>query len=203
MKKMIVMAAVCCALAACGTRSDGVDQEKFGAAIDAQMSLYPDATLQDLYKGFAQAEFGPGHMISDSASVGKYLDYELQDTDRSEVLYEPVGADSSYFRIHLCAVQSGRITRDMLMDAFLKSARKVDSEEIAPWIEKWHGIEKVVKDMDLGLEHFKEDSQMIDSALNSGHYALHHSLIFGKQYNPHYRIVQKDIFYEKLYDHLK
>jgi hypothetical protein len=49
---------------------------KIKAAVNSQMSLYPEASLQDLYKAFFQAEFGPEHIIADTASAGRYLDSE-------------------------------------------------------------------------------------------------------------------------------
>lgn len=38
-----------------------------------QMKTYPKSTLKDLYKNFFQDKFGPGHIISDTTSAGKFL----------------------------------------------------------------------------------------------------------------------------------
>ena len=46
-------------------------------AIDRQMATYPESTLQDVYKSFYQDRFGPGHMISDTASARSYLMREI------------------------------------------------------------------------------------------------------------------------------
>jgi len=181
----------------------GNETQMIRQAVDTQIMLYPDASLQDLYKAFAQAEFGPEHMITDTSSAGRYMDYELGAEDRSEVLYEPLGADSSFFRVHLCAVQSGKISRDELFEAFIGGSRKVGDEEIRGWKDKWHQIEQTIKTMNLGLACYEEDRQMIDSLIDNGKYAIHHSAVFKEHYEPHYRIVRKDIFYEKLYDKLK
>jgi len=197
MRRLLVIVVIM--LAGCS----GNETQMIRQVVDAQVMLYPDASLQDLYKAFAQAEFGPEHMIADTASAGHYLDYELGAEDRSKVLYEPLGADSSFFRVHLCAVQSGKITRDELFGAFIGGSRKVGYEEIRGWKDKWHQIEQTIESMDLELECFEEDRQKIDSLLDKGNYAIHHSAVFKEHYEPHYRIVRKDIFYEKLYDKLK
>jgi len=179
------------------------DTAKIEDAVNSQMSLYPEARLQDLYKAFFQAEFGPEHIISDTLSAGRYLDSELLIPDNSDIMYEPIGADSAFFRVHLCAVQSGRISRNELFDAFISGARKVEADEIAEWAEKWRKIEGVIASMNFKLPGYESDRITIDSLLNTGQYALHHSPQFRDKYDPHYRIVRKDLFYERLYEALK
>lgn len=176
---------------------------KIRDAVNNQMSLYPEARLQDLYKAFFQAEFGPEHIIADTLSAGRYLDSELQIPDSSDIMYEPIGADSAFFRVHLCAVQSGRISRNELFNAFISGARKVEADEIAAWVEKWRKIESVIASMNMQLPDYESDRITIDSLLNTGQYALHHSQQFRDKYDPHYRIVRKDLFCERLYEALK
>lgn len=187
-------------LASCANNNDII---KIKDAVNSQMSLYPEARLQDLYKAFFQAEFGPEHFISDTLSARRYLDSELMIPDHSDVMYEPIGADSAFFRVHLCAVQAGKISRNELFDAFVSGARKVETDEIEKWAEKWHKIESVIVSMNLQLPDYETDSATIDSLLNAGHYALHHSQQFRDEYDPHYRIVRKDLFYDKLFEALK
>lgn len=179
------------------------DTVKIKNAVNVQMSLYPEARLQDLYKAFFQAEFGPEHIIADTLSAGRYLDSELLIPDNSDIMYEPIGVDSAFFRVHLCAVQSGKISRNELFDAFISGARKVKTDEIAAWVEKWCKIESVIVSMNLQLPDYETDRIAIDSLLNTGQYALHHSPQFRDKYDPHYRIVRKDLFYERLYEALK
>ena len=42
-------------------------------AVEAQLKLYPESRLQDIYKNFYQDMFGPGHMIPDTTAAGNYL----------------------------------------------------------------------------------------------------------------------------------
>ena len=199
MKRLIFIAITSILIASCANN----DTSKIEDAINNQMSLYPESTLQDLYKAFFQAEFGPEHAIADTLSAGHHLDSELMIPDNSSVMYEPIGADSAFFRVHLCAVQSGKISRNQLFDAFILGARKVETDEIAAWAEKWHKIESVIASMNLQLTDYEADRATIDSLLNAGQYALHHSQQFRDAYDPHYRIVRKDLFYERLFEALR
>ncbi len=178
------------------------EQGKIERAVRAQLELYPEARLQDLYKAFFQAQFGAEHIVADTTSAGKYLDWELQTSDQSDVLFEPIGADSSFFRVHLCAVQKGYITRQELFDAFVGGVWTVEIPEIGLWASRWEEILKVIDSMPIELDGFEEDKALIDEVLASGHYAVHHSETFSEKYDPHYRIVRKDLFYSQLYQKL-
>lgn len=192
----VVFATTVFAVSSCSKRPD----ERIKAAVTYQMALYPESTLQDLYKAFFQAEFGPEHIISDTVSAARMLDEELSIADNSTLFYEPVGADSAFFRIHLCAVQQGVICRDELFDAFLDSAGKTERIDSENWPGKWNDIERAIESMDLDIENYIYDKCLIDSLLQSGQFAVHHSAKFNDLYRPHYRIIRKDIFEERLYD---
>lgn len=171
---------------------------KIRDAVRQQVGLYPELTLVDLYKAFFQAEFGAGHMVSDTAAAGHYLDYELTIPDSSEVLYEPIGADASFFRVHLVCVQRGYLSRSQLFDAFLGSVSEVSDPQVGEWKSSWKKIESVIDGMNLDLENYSADKELIESLLKAGHYAVHHSKSFNEKYNPHYRIVRGDIFEKEI-----
>ncbi len=168
--------------------------EKIEQAVLRHLSLYPEARLQDIYKAFFQAEFGAEHIVSDTTSAGLYLDYELTVPDTVSVLYEPIGADSSFFRVHLKCVQKGYISRDELFHAFLEGVHEVTIPHMEEWKEKWGHIESIIRNMGLALPDYDTDRQKIDSVLAGGQYAVHHSEVFTETYHPHYRIIRKDIF---------
>ena len=48
--------------------------------------------------------------------------------------------------------------------------------------------------MDVLMAASEEDLAAIDSLITAGHLILHHSEAFSKSYNPHYRIVDRQIF---------
>ena len=113
--------------------------------------------------------------------------------DSSSVLFEPIGADSSYFRVHLRAVQEGVLMRQELFDLFIAGVHKVEIPQIDRWRERWLRIRKVIDGMRLDLPEYSRDCARIDSVLATGTYAIHHSPAFRQAYDPHYRIVRKDL----------
>lgn len=173
------------------------------SAIEQHIGTYPEAQLKDLYKAFFQAEFGAEHIVADTLASGKYLDSELTTPDNGKVYYEPIGADSTFFRVHLKAVQQGLITRDQLFHAFLAGVHKVEIPQISRWKNMWRQIEKTITGMKLNLPEMEKQKREIQALLNSGEYASHHSDAFQKAYDPHYRIVRKDAFYKELFPFLK
>jgi len=171
-------------------------------AVRRQLDLYPESTLQDLYKSFFQAEFGAEHIVADTTSAGKYLDRELGTPDKSSIRYEPIGADSSFFRVHLNVVQAGLVSRQQLFDAFLQGVHAVSIPEIDTWVGKWADIQSIIDSMGLDFPNYDSDKESISSVLESGSYAMHHSEEFERLYDPHYRIIRKDLFYDQLYPYL-
>lgn len=190
-----LLASLLLAFAGC---SGNKEDRAVADAVRLQMELYPESRLQDLYKAFFQAEFGAEHIVADTTAAGKYLDLELTVTDSTEIFYEPIGADSSYFRVHLKAVQDSLITRQELFDAFIGGVNRIEIPQIERWKDRWPEILKVIDRMNLNLPEYDSDRAMIDSVLATGAYAIHHSEAFSKAYDPHYRIIRKDLFEERL-----
>ena len=52
--------------------------------------------------------------------------------------------------------------------------------------------------MNLNLENFEKDLEMIHSVLEQDKYAVHHSEIYNSEYHPHYRIIEKSIFEKEI-----
>lgn len=180
-----------------------VDADKVRAAVKLHQESYPKLQLNDLYKAFFQAEFGAEHIVADTTAAAKYLNRELTIPDHGKMLYEPIGADSTFFRVHLNAVQKGFITRDQLFHAFLAGVHKVEIPQINKWVQTWQVIEQIILSMDLQLPNLEEDKKAIHALLESGEYASHHSPLFEETYEPHYRIIRKDAFYKELYPYLQ
>ena len=173
--------------------------DKIKEAVERQLRDYPKSTLQDLYKSFFQDRFGPGHLVSDTASAGKYLRYELNNSDSfHKMYYEPTGCDTNYYRVNLSVLKENKISYQKYFDAFLRSVEKIDLDAISEWKDEWSEIESVIISMNLDLENFEEDLKMIHSVLEQGKYAVHHSEIYNSEYQPHYRIIEKTIFEEEI-----
>ena len=185
----------CVSFAGCGSSS----VERIKKSVERQLRDYPKSTLQDLYKSFFQDRFGPGHLVSDTSSAGNYLRYELNNSENfHERSYEPTGYENNYYRVNLSVLKENKISYQKYFDAFLRSVEKIDLDAISEWKEEWSEIESVIVSMNLDLENFEEDLEMIHSVLEQGKYAVHHSEIYNSEYQPHYRIIEKKIFEEEI-----
>ncbi len=168
-------------------------------SVERQLSDYPKSTLQDLYKSFFQDRFGPGHLVNDTSTAGNYLRYELNNSESfHERYYEPTGYENNYYRVNISVLKDNKISYHKYFDAFLRSVEKIDLDAISEWKEEWSEIESVIISMNLDLENFEEDLEMIHSVLEQGKYAVHHSEIYNFEYQPHYRIIEKKIFEEEI-----
>ena len=145
--------------------------DKIKKSVERQLNDFPKSTLQDLYKSFFQDRFGPGHLVSDTSMAGNYLRYELNNsTVFHEKYYEPTGYESNYYRVNLSVIKENKISYHDFFDAFLRSVENVNLNDIEEWKTEWSEIESVIISMDLNLENFEEDLEMIHSVLEEGNY---------------------------------
>ena len=177
--------------------------ERIRTAVENQMNRYPESTLQDLYKNFFQDHFGPGHIVSDTASAGVYLDRELASMKQvAEAYYEPTGYYENFFRVNLSVIKEGLISRDDFFDAFIRSVSNIETISLEEWKEEWRNIDAVIHAMNLLLANYKQDREMIFSLLDEEKYVMHHSKSFTRRYDPHYRIIKREIFQKEIIPHL-
>ena len=178
--------------------------------VNNQMQTYPKSRLLDIYKSCFQDYMGAEHLVSDRARVKAYLDEELSSTSIESLMpwyYEPCGIDSNYYRVSIRTVKEGIVTEDILLDAFIRSARSTSGRlqptgrknaknrpSVESWRERWQKIIGTIDDMRLNLPHYGRDKQFIDSILSAGKYAISHSPDYREAYRPHYRIVERSIF---------
>lgn len=169
-----------------------IDKMALRMAIERQLSIYPESTLQDVYKNFYQEYFGPEHMISDTAAVRNYLDYELTHCDDQvgHLYYEPIGIDGDYVRVYLNSVTRGLIDAEELLRAFIDSASARHSHNYE-WEDLWNTIVEIIDEIrpGFGTAERKELQQA-----SHDKQAVHHSKNYNEAYHPHYRIVERTIF---------
>ena len=194
MKKLLPILFLLCSL---GLFGQGMDTLSVRIAIERQMTAYPKSTLQDIYKSFYQERFGPGHLIGDTASAGRYLMRELSElTEHLTVYYEPTGSDGRFVRVYLSAVADSLITADQLLDAFVRSANMDKGKEV-DWELDWRSIVDVITKYGIVLNDFDKDVEMLNEA-SRNRQAVHHSRAYNEAYHPHYRIVERGIFEKEL-----
>lgn len=174
-------------------------EDRIRVAVRRQMEAYPQSTLRDLYKSFFQDRFGPGHIVSDTASAGKYLREELAvGKDFPGPDYEQTGYAGNFYRVNLSLIKEGIIPYQVFFDAFIRSVKDIKPVAVKEWAEEWRWIETVISEMGIRLPDYEEDNTAIRQLLEQGKYAMHHSRAFVENYDPHYRIIGRDIFENEL-----
>ncbi len=177
------------------------------AAVARQMEDYPESRVQDIYKSFCQDNLGPGHLIPDPQSARNYLESELrtfkEDLDSARydapsIMYYPVGDQGNYVRVDLSVVLDGLVGEETYLDAFVRSANEGKRLTEEQWVAKWREVEKVIKKDFPDIPDAVKDLEMIDSYVEKGDLIMHHSEAFSNAYNPHYRIIARDIFEKEI-----
>ena len=169
--------------------------------VSNMMQIYPKSRLLDIYKSCFQGYMGAEHLVSNRQSVKAYLDEEIATTSFDDLMplyYEPCGPDSCYYRVSIRAIKEGFITKDQLLDAFVRSANSGERPTVSSWSERWHKIIGTIDRMKLNLPRYEEDKQFIESILSIGKYAISHSPEYREAYHPHYRIVERSIFEKEI-----
>jgi len=162
-------------------------------AVRSQLQCYPESSLQDIYKSFFQDEFGPGHLLNDTAGAREYLDYEVEEmTSTGNYIAEPCGTGQNFYRVPLDLVKDGIIPYETFFAAFMESAASFRSPETSEWKGKWEKIVVVIQSMDLEIRNFEGERIGIARMLNSGEAVVHHSKKYEELYSPHYRIMGKE-----------
>ena len=199
MRKILLILAIACSLNLFG---QSIDTVAMRSAIEMQLVTYPESTLQDIYKSFYQEHFGPGHIISDTASARRYLVRELSEMGKIQSPYfETTGSQGDYVRVYLSAVSDSLITAEQLLDAFVRSAN-LWQEPTVSWLEKWEAIFSIIQANKIELEGFETDLPLLTEAAQNNQ-AVHHSRRYNEAYHPHYRIVERSIFEIELKPSLK
>ncbi len=199
MRNLLLILALVCSFSLFG---QPIDTVAVRSAIERQLATYPESTLQDIYKSFYQEHFGPGHIISDTASARRYLMKELSEMGKTQSPYfEPTGSQSDYVRVYLSAVADSLITAEQLLDAFVRSANS-RQEPTINWLEQWESIVSIIQVNKIELEDFETDLPLLTEAARNNQ-AVHHSRRYNEAYHPHYRIVERSIFEREFYPALK
>ena len=198
-RNLLLILALACSFSLFG---QSIDTLAMRSAIERQMATYPESTLQDIYKSFYQEHFGPGHIISDTASARRYLMRELSEMGKTQSPYfEPTGSQGDYIRVYLSAVANSLITAEQLLDAFVRNANS-RQEPTVSWMEKWETIVSIIQANKMEIEGFETDLPLLTEAAQNNQ-AVHHSRRYNEAYHPHYRIVERSIFEREFYPALR
>ena len=164
---------------------------------------YPEATLQDIYKGSFQDVFGPAHLLTNREAVENYINREIETAESLEGEdYVPCGWQGNFYQVNLKVIADGRIPMDDFVDAFMASANGIDTTLTQAWLEEWEELQQATRKIVPHLQGFKEDSTLLANLLKQGKYVVHHSRKFNQHYHPHYRIIRRDLFEKKIFPKL-
>ena len=164
---------------------------------------YPEATLQDIYKGSFQDVFGPAHLLTNREAVENYINLEIETAESLEGEdYVPCGWQGNFYQVNLKVIADGRIPMDDFVDAFIASANGIDTTLTQAWLEEWEQLQQATRKIVPHLQGFKEDSTLLANLLKQGKYVVHHSRKFNQHYHPHYRIIRRDLFEKKIFPKL-
>ncbi len=188
------------ALLVVATACTGDDtRERIRQSVERQMERYPHSTLRDLYKNYFQDRFGPGHIIADEKAADNYLRYELENAATMEGDdYEPTGYEERFMRVNLSVIADGRVPYDKYLSAFVRSVNGIEPITVEQWREEWAVIDEVINEMNLNLPNYEADRAEIWALLERGEYVMHHSKLFEQHYDPHYRIIEREIFQREI-----
>lgn len=174
-------------------------RERIRQSVERQMERYPHSTLRDLYKNYFQDRFGPGHIIADEKAADNYLRYELEHAATMEGDdYEPTGYEERFMRVNLSVIADGRVPYDKYLSAFVRSVNGIEPITVEQWREEWKVIDEVINEMNLNLPDYEADRAEIWALLERGEYVMHHSKLFEQHYDPHYRIIEREIFQREI-----
>ncbi len=210
-RKIFILATL--ALHAPCIKSQNLSDDNIRQFLTRFIRQYPQATLQDIYKGAFQDRFGPAHILTDRNAVEAYIKSELEemgkealaDVRNSDVSHstkssrslwdycQPCGWHANFYRVDLAIIKDGVMPMDVFVDAFMESANGIDTTLTSAWVEEWDKTLHVIHETVPDLEGFSTDSAFIAQLLTSGKYVVHHSHRFNKVYRPHYRIIRKDV----------
>ena len=169
------------------------------AFVRGYFEKYPEATLQDIYKGSFQDIFGPAHILTDRQAVIRYIESELKaSTSFEEDDYQPCGWQENFYQVNLKVIADGRVPMDVFVDAFMASANGIDTTLTPAFVKDWQELQQAVRTVRPQLENYREDSTLLAHLLKEGKYVVHHSRKFNEHYHPHYRIIRCDLFEEKI-----
>jgi hypothetical protein len=199
MKKYLIISILTVMAFACTRPSQ--PREDF---VRSYLQMYPEATLQDIYKGSFQDVFGPAHILTNRESVTQYIHKEIKSAESFEEHdYIPCGWQGNFLQVNLKVIADGRVPMDDFVDAFMASANGIDTTLTTTFIKDWQQIQQAVRNVHPQLEGFQEDSTLLSHLLKEGKYVVHHSHKFNEHYHPHYRIIRRDLFEKNILPKLK
>lgn len=162
-----------------------------------QIKNHPKQTLQDVYKSCYQDEYGPGHMIPSPLNALNYIISEtssIKDNYDPPTLFEKTGLRGDYIRVDLTLIKDNKIPIFVFLEALLISSEIGSQKSDEGWGDIWDEIVEAIRESELKFENFDEDVERLGKISRSDDKVVNHSDMYHEEYDPHYRIIEKNAF---------
>lgn len=152
--------------------------------IKQELTLFPVATMADLYKLFYQNCRGSQHFIGNLAFLKRTLIKEIDEMKPETYIFPSY--DISYVlqvsRISLITIINGEYEISYIADRFLALTDQTEALTTGAWFDEWKELEGLILQIKPDIvTDLAENDLLCDST-------LHHSEAYKNEYNPHYRI---------------
>ena len=140
------------------------------------LEKYPKMQLEDILKLYLQGILGPAHLVPSYENCLKRINKEYEEiiADNHEMI-EFISDD--YMRVYLFPYFKKFHNFDNLVRLFVESS-KIKGD-----------VELFKKEIRLLMN--EENKKEIEEYLNGDNYLISHSLIYKKEYDPHYLVVHR------------
>ncbi len=168
-------------------------QDMIRKSVQNFLEKYPESNLEDIYKGFFQDEYGPGHLLKNVEAPRRLFLGEIsgmKSQGRHDI--EPCGTGQNFYRVSLDVIIDGFITEHLFFQAFVESASAFKLPRVDTWKKKWWDIEINIRPLKHLIREYDKSLDFLSNRLNQGSVVVHHSKKFVDAYDPHYRIIHKN-----------
>lgn len=170
-----------------------IQEQALIEVIQQELTLFPALAWQDIYKLLFQSLFGPGHMISDRDAARNFLQIELQDLGENVFpIIEKISIIKPFARLNICTVRDGLITEEELLSILIQSCEPVTEEDISLFLHNWSRLCSYLIEKIPALYHIKGYDELC-SSISVTHPLVHHSELFRRLYQPHYRVIKLEL----------
>ncbi len=178
-----------------GSRSGDREPWSVLKLVQYHLSIRKNVGVQDVYKLLHQANFGVGHLLSDTSHVRSSIVEEIEGmdtTDRGELLIERISTSSGMVRINLRPFRSLNLPVEELVSAMFRSAANTTPDTLM-FMKEWSEFCALVQ---YGLLSFPAaDLKTWRSRVDSGDLGpVHHSEGYSASNAPAYRVALKNMF---------
>ena len=157
------------------------------ALVTTQLEKYPQMKAQDIIKLIYQNEFGGGHMIDDPETSLKRLKDEAKQLKNNSFIEEDIGND--LVRVYLG--NAGELELLTLNQLFVYSAKLMNGSIIS-FINKLEQLKSACQRGTISFD-YRQICLEIENYEKLNYPPISHSSTYRELYQPHYRVINKQI----------